>query len=52
MMPEQEQPEKFNSLVRATFLARAVRLVQIRSLSILPSQAPNERSGPSKAAKC
>jgi pimeloyl-ACP methyl ester carboxylesterase len=23
MMPEQEQPEKFNSLVRATFLARA-----------------------------
>jgi len=24
MMPEQEQPEKFNSLVRATFLARSV----------------------------
>ena len=23
MLPEQEQPEKFNSLVRATFLARA-----------------------------
>jgi pimeloyl-ACP methyl ester carboxylesterase len=23
MMPEQEQPEKFNALVRATFLARS-----------------------------
>jgi len=23
MMPEQEQPEKFNSLVQATFLARS-----------------------------
>jgi hypothetical protein len=23
MMPEQEQPEKFNSLVHATFLARS-----------------------------
>jgi pimeloyl-ACP methyl ester carboxylesterase len=24
MMPEQEQPDKFNALVRATFLARAI----------------------------
>jgi len=24
MMPEQEQPEKFNALVRDTFLARSI----------------------------
>jgi pimeloyl-ACP methyl ester carboxylesterase len=27
MMPEQEQPEKFNALVEATFLARSVAAV-------------------------